>query len=353
MVSSNLNNYILFFHYDDILNSFIEVFGKTFYVTESTNNTLSFVVYKTHDFFKRRRLIMVDSFHHECNNCVCHGELKNDIIEFTTRYNIITNINKHEMELMNRHGLKLKHQKQRSYNTCFQEVKHNYRSLQFLTNYEKQQNNYKILTYALRNNPNSIRFINNSPPRISMDIVRKTPLNIKYINNQTHDICITALKRNYKSLKYINNQTKSLCNVALRIDAKAFKYIRNQTRSQCAYALVKDYTNLRFVNKQTSVLCEIAFRMDMRAIRFVKHDQNKEKIYLHLVKLNGLCLRYISDQTYTLCKAAVVQNGLALEYVKQQLDVLCLCAVGENNLAIKHVKDKVFASLLSKKLKNK
>ena len=40
---------------------------------------------------------------------------------------------------------------------------------------------------------------------------------------------------------------------------------------------------------------------------------------LQKVKLNGLSLEYVKEQTYELCLAAVQQNGGALQHVKDPL----------------------------------
>jgi hypothetical protein len=59
----------------------------------------------------------------------------------------------------------------------------------------------------------------------------------------------------------------------------------------------------------------------------------------YAVTKNGLCLKYIKNQTLELCMYAVNQNGSSLEFVDKMIINynLCLDAVKEHRFAIKYV----------------
>ena len=48
------------------------------------------------------------------------------------------------------------------------------------------------------------------------------------------------------------------------------------------------------------------------------------------VKIDGLDLTYVKNQTDQICLEAVKQNGLALKYVKNQTDQICLEAIKQD-----------------------
>jgi hypothetical protein len=62
----------------------------------------------------------------------------------------------------------------------------------------------------------------------------------------------------------------------------------------------------------------------------------------YCLKVNGLCLQWISNQTYSFCETAILQNGMALEYVDPVLIRLKLCqqAVNQSRFAIMWVPEK-------------
>lgn len=60
---------------------------------------------------------------------------------------------------------------------------------------------------------------------------------------------------------------------------------------------------------------------------------------LEAVKLDGLALQYVKEQTEEICLAAVRQDGYALCYVKEQTEEICLEAVKRNVYALQFVKE--------------
>ena len=68
-------------------------------------------------------------------------------------------------------------------------------------------------------------------------------------------------------------------------------------------------------------------------------DWNDPKYCLEAVKIDGLALAYVKEQTPEICLEAVKENGFALEYVKDQTPEICLEAVKQYGSAIKWVKN--------------
>ena len=63
----------------------------------------------------------------------------------------------------------------------------------------------------------------------------------------------------------------------------------------------------------------------------------QERKDLEMVKQNGFDLKYVKNQTETVCLEAVKQNGYALQYVKNQTEEICLAAVIQDGWALDYV----------------
>ena len=62
-----------------------------------------------------------------------------------------------------------------------------------------------------------------------------------------------------------------------------------------------------------------------------------EQTYIDAVQINGMTLQFFKEQTYELCRLAVIQNGMALEFVNEQSDIICRLAVQQTGLALQFV----------------
>ena len=68
-------------------------------------------------------------------------------------------------------------------------------------------------------------------------------------------------------------------------------------------------------------------------------DWNDPKYCLKAVKIDGLALRCVINQTHEICLEAVKQDGYSLKFVKEQTPESCLEAIKQNGLALRFVKD--------------
>ncbi len=66
------------------------------------------------------------------------------------------------------------------------------------------------------------------------------------------------------------------------------------------------------------------------------------QVALKAVERNGYALRYVKDQTESVCLKAVESDGDALRYVKDQTESVCLKAVESEGDALRYVLSKEF-----------
>lgn len=137
-------------------------------------------------------------------------------------------------------------------------------------------------------------------------------------------------------LMTINYNTKKIFVNGKDITNTIFTPVDNSKK----YALFVKYNGnaLKYVPPcyQSKEMCIDAVNQDVNNIHFIHHD--KYDIFLELVKINGLLLEHVKNQSLELCLEAVKNNGMALKYVIDQTPEICLCAVKNNGLALEFVK---------------
>lgn len=216
--------------------------------------------------------------------------------------------------------------------------------------------NKEFWSYRIQQNGLLIRYIRNPPYNLLVDAVIQNGLSLKYIKEQDHNLCHLAIKQNWQSIKYVKNQTYDLCHQAIKINIKAIKLIKNYYEDLAIYVLSKNGYYIKYIKNKTSKLCDIAVKNNYLAIKFIKNpEQYKDLIlkyplalkYLNLsyedklkaVSQNGICLKYIDDQTHELCMTAVKKNGMALRYVKNKTEDICMKAMKKCAFAFKFVEN--------------
>lgn len=107
--------------------------------------------------------------------------------------------------------------------------------------------------------------------------------------------------------------------------------------------LKKDYHALRYIKEQTKSICKRAIKQNGLALQFI-HNQTQKQC-LAAVQQNGLALQYVSHYNYTYLNhkidtIAVKQNALAVQYVYEQNDDICKLAIKIDPLAIQYIKNK-------------
>jgi ribosomal protein S2 len=65
---------------------------------------------------------------------------------------------------------------------------------------------------------------------------------------------------------------------------------------------------------------------------------------MEAVKQNGNALRYVKEQTESICMEAVKQDGYTLRYVKEQTESICMEAVKQDGYALQYVDKRIFTN---------
>ena len=92
---------------------------------------------------------------------------------------------------------------------------------------------------------------------------------------------------------------------------------------------------LQFVKNQTTELCEMAINQDWRALQYVI-DQT-EKLCLLAIWQNGYAIKHVKHQTKTLCVAAILKQPHALKYVKNKTYELCMIALCKDGNTLQYI----------------
>lgn len=205
---------------------------------------------------------------------------------------------------------------------------------------------------------------------------------LEFIDEQTEELCIRAVKNNALALQFVKPefielnvknhypsyaQINKLWQAALIRDVSALQFIPNQTvevYDYLFYALNNDWCNvvdtdnpntriyfkrkyfsdieigklLKYVNNQTETICKKFIVISPKSLMYIK---NQTDFLCDLaVNIDGLTLEYVKNKTPKLCEDAVKRNPLALQYVDNQTDQMCEKAVEQNPLAFQYVKNK-------------
>ena len=96
-----------------------------------------------------------------------------------------------------------------------------------------------------------------------------------------------------------------------------------------------------FPSRFTTGMFVSIVKIDGMALRLV--DNQTHKICLEAVRNNGMALQFVRVQSHMICMAAVQQNGLALQFVEQQTPDMCILAIRQNVSAVDFVRKKTRA----------
>jgi hypothetical protein len=92
----------------------------------------------------------------------------------------------------------------------------------------------------------------------------------EYFDTLSCDKYIYAIKLNPDSIKYIRNQTDELCKLALNKDGTTIRHIRDKRYEYLLLAVSKASNALEYIEEQTDEICWIAIMQDTYALQYVK-----------------------------------------------------------------------------------
>jgi ribosomal protein L24E len=94
---------------------------------------------------------------------------------------------------------------------------------------------------------------------------------------------------------------------------------------------------LEYIDDQTEELCKLAVQEDGYSLKYVKNKT--EEICILAIHQNPFSLRFVEEQTEEMCKISVQENGDTLKYVKNKTEEICILAIKQYSRAIKHVEN--------------
>lgn len=218
---------------------------------------------------------------------------------------------------------------------------------------------------AVKQNGLAIRYIDPyilaSNPNIYIEAVKQNGMALEFIDQQTEDICMEAIKQNPHSFQFVKAQTERLCMEVIKLDGCMISEIINITDEICMIAVKQNGLALEYVDIQSYDIVMAAIQQNYEALEYVheyiitpsiylaaiqqnvdaheyiKYDQIKDidDFNLQAVKINGIYLQYVENQTYDIVLAAVKQNGNSLQYVDDKFitNKICVKAVKQNWMA--------------------
>lgn len=104
----------------------------------------------------------------------------------------------------------------------------------------------------------------------------------------------------------------------------------------CLQAVQRNPQLIKFVRNQTISICQAVLQQDGNLLQHIR--KQTPELCLLAVKQNGLAIAMVREQTLELCREAVKQNGAAIQYIVDQTTELCLDSVSQNGLNLQYVR---------------
>lgn len=240
-------------------------------------------------------------------------------------------------------GLNLQYVKDQTDEICIKAVRNNIKAIQYVKN-KSQDFIITICDFE----PNILRYVDQTPElcqRIfDISIYVNLPIGMLYQNLQykTEEMSLKLIKRDCRNILFVDDQTENICINAVQKDGLMLEFVKNQTDKICLEAIKNNVEAFKFVKNKTLDFCMQAYKLNNEILRlpdFLKIVCNDINSLTDILKINGLAIQYIQNQTPELCLLAVNNNGLAIQYIQNKTPELCLLAVKNNGLAIKFIEN--------------
>ena len=252
---------------------------------------------------------------------------------------------------------------------CKSAVSRDASTLKFIENQTEE-----MCIIAVRQYGSALQFVKNQTDVICLEAMKNKGLAICFVENKTEEICLEAVRQNGLALEYIRNEGSYLEIVmeAVKQNGKALEYAIEQTEEICLEAVRNDRYAIQYVKGLNdvgymNVLMDLAprfpmilsyvenlskpnyYRLTLEVIKvhgcpdrmFMKKDyldDDYQELSLMLVRMDGLNLGHIMNQTEEICVDAFKQNTDALRCVHKQTVELCLIAIRMDRPSLKWVK---------------
>jgi hypothetical protein len=202
--------------------------------------------------------------------------------------------------------------------------------------------------HLVRKNPMVLKICEEQTDKLCMIAVKQNGLALQYVKEQNDLICLEAVKQNGMSLQYVKKQTEDICICAVKNETYALKYVNVDEMSKDTLNKIYDIVwmsnwggNLfKYITNQSYDICKKFVSKFPTCIEFI-HEQTHELCMLAIDNSNGDAIRFINNPTYEMHMLAVSKDGVKLKYINDEHQSLELCekAVQTNPRAIKYVCD--------------
>jgi len=143
---------------------------------------------------------------------------------------------------------------------------------------------------------------------------------------QSEDICLIALEQNKKGIHFIKNRkrlSENFWSNALKIDGMLLFYYLHYS------SLCKKEINDEII--------KIALKQNSASIQFLKTCDQTEEYWILAVSRNGLELKWCTNQTLSICEAAIKENPKAIQYASIQTEDMKMIAANHDGLLIQYM----------------
>ena len=179
---------------------------------------------------------------------------------------------------------------------------------------------YKMCQYALSKDGCLINYIDDQTTELCEIAIDNNPFSLKYVRNQTSELCKKAIDKDGFSVLAINDVNRTDMNEMYELSIFnnwiCLASISNQTEDLCRYAVCVNPMALKYCNILTDEIKTLAVFNNGLSLELLDKNEQNEHICIMAVKNNGIALRYVFDQTYKICKAAVKNRPRSIIYIK-------------------------------------
>jgi hypothetical protein len=150
---------------------------------------------------------------------------------------------------------------------------------------------------AVKQNPHSIRFINQPSDALRQAAFEGDASIIKYLNDVSDEMNLESVKRDWQNLRYVKRQTPEICRAALEIEPGALQYVRNQTEEMCLEAIRRNPKMFTYVKTEvrTPLIIQTALELHPKNFAVLNKAEQTPELCKEIVDKQPLFVKYIRD----------------------------------------------------------
>jgi hypothetical protein len=216
----------------------------------------------------------------------------------------------------------------------------------------------KCFPYAIANIP-----VNRITQELCDLAVTTFPDALQYIPEefQSDQMIRNALQRDGEIIRHLPLcKRDAFAEIAVESSPNAIQYLSKRTYNMCKAAILKDGMTIRHITENYPLLEQLAIQTTPMAMIYLAGKLSLQD-YVHIMKKDGMLLRYVPNKTPEIVMEAVKQNSLALQFAPESfhtselydiaisnpdtIEWMCypsenhqLAAVKANGLNIKHIR---------------